>query len=57
MRFIVLLITFQRGVRHSDAAECGHQEAVAALPERDARQARLPRVQAHEAGQPQERKC
>lgn len=42
----------QRGLRHSDAAECSHQEAVAALPERDARQARLPGVQAHETRQP-----
>ncbi|VVC95841.1 unnamed protein product [Leptidea sinapis] len=43
-----------RGVRHGDATECGHKEAVASLPERDACQASLPGVQADEAGEPQE---
>jgi hypothetical protein len=46
---------FQRGLRHGEPAERGHQEAVAALPERDARQAGLQRIQADEISQSQ--KC
>lgn len=48
------LLKFQRGIRHSDTTECGHQETFPAISKCDAREARLPRVQAHEARQPQE---
>lgn len=45
----------QRGVRHSDSAECGHQEALEALSERHARQEGIQGVQTHETCQPQKR--
>jgi hypothetical protein len=50
------VVWFQRGLRHSDSAECGHQEAEQTLPECHPCKESLQRVQTDEAGQPQKRK-
>ena len=50
-----ILLWLQRRVRHCDATERGHQEAESAVPERDAREEGVQRIQADEIGQSQ--KC
>lgn len=45
----------QCGIWHHDTPERGNQEAESALPECDAREARVPRVRANEAREPQKR--
>ena len=55
MKNLLFSLPRQRGVRHGDAAERGHQEVEPTLPERHPRQASLQRIQADEISQSQ--KC
>lgn len=47
-----VIVPLQCSVRHSDTAECRHQEAIEAIPECYTRETRLPRVQVDETRQP-----